>query len=132
MSSTMQKYNMKSPLTGNNLTEPMEFNLMFSTSIGPGGNLKGFVYFQLCGISYYSTVLSLICISCISKLHRLDLVKSAISECSQQQIMNIEQCCRNMSINKICWCSAYCNDSPRQKTLHTTGKKLWHSQSEMK
>ena len=43
MSSTIQQYNMKSPLTGNDLTEPMEFNLMFSTSIGPGGNLKGFV-----------------------------------------------------------------------------------------
>jgi len=43
MSSTIQKYNVKSPLTGNDLTEPMEFNLMFSTSIGPGGNLKGFV-----------------------------------------------------------------------------------------
>jgi len=42
MSSTIQKYDMKSPLTGNDLTEPMEFNLMFSTSIGPSGNLKGF------------------------------------------------------------------------------------------
>jgi len=43
MSSTLLKYNMKSPVTGNDLTEPMEFNLMFSTFIGPGGNLKGFV-----------------------------------------------------------------------------------------
>jgi len=43
MASTILKYNMKSPLTGNDLTEPMEFNLMFSTSIGPGGNLKGSV-----------------------------------------------------------------------------------------
>jgi len=43
MSATIQKYKMKSPLTGNDLTEPVEFNLMFSTSIGPGGNLKGFV-----------------------------------------------------------------------------------------
>jgi len=44
MAATLQKYNMKSPVTGNDLTEPMEFNLMFSTSIGPGGNLKGFVW----------------------------------------------------------------------------------------
>jgi len=43
MASTLQQYNMKSPLTGNELSEPMEFNLMFSTSIGPGGNLKGSV-----------------------------------------------------------------------------------------
>lgn len=43
MSSTIQNYNMKSPLTGNDLTEPMEFNLMFSTSIGPSGNLKGYL-----------------------------------------------------------------------------------------
>jgi len=43
MTEIIQKYNMKSPLTGNELTEPIEFNLMFSTSIGPGGNLKGFL-----------------------------------------------------------------------------------------
>ena len=55
MASTIQKYNMKSPLTGNDLTEPMEFNLMFSTSIGPGGNLKGFVC-----VIFSSTVLHFI------------------------------------------------------------------------
>lgn len=35
------KYNVKSPLTGNALSPPMEFNLMFGTAIGPGGNTPG-------------------------------------------------------------------------------------------
>ena len=43
MEATMRKYDMKSPLTGNDLTDPIEFNLMFSTSIGPAGAVKGFV-----------------------------------------------------------------------------------------
>jgi len=37
----MKKWDMKSPLTGNDLTDPIEFNLMFSTSIGPAGHVKG-------------------------------------------------------------------------------------------
>lgn len=37
------KYGFKSPLTGNDLTEPIEFNLMFSTNIGPAGHVKGLV-----------------------------------------------------------------------------------------
>ena len=41
MQAAMRKYNMKSPLTNNELTDPMEFNLMFSTSIGPSGAMKG-------------------------------------------------------------------------------------------
>ena len=41
MTDTLRKYNMKSPITNNELTDPMEFNLMFSTSIGPSGVLKG-------------------------------------------------------------------------------------------
>ncbi|RZB39530.1 glycine--tRNA ligase [Asbolus verrucosus] len=43
MAAVMQKYNMKSPLTGNELTEPIEFNLMFGTQIGPSGLIKGFL-----------------------------------------------------------------------------------------
>ncbi|CAG9858491.1 unnamed protein product [Phyllotreta striolata] len=43
MAAVMQKYNMKSPLTGNDLTEPIEFNLMFATQIGPSGLIKGFL-----------------------------------------------------------------------------------------
>lgn len=38
---TIEKYGFKSPLTGNDLSEPMEFNLMFSTTIGPAGAVKG-------------------------------------------------------------------------------------------
>ena len=41
MGKTIREFNMKSPVTNNDLTDPMEFNLMFSTSIGPTGALKG-------------------------------------------------------------------------------------------
>lgn len=44
MSAVMKKFNMKSPLTGNELTEPIEFNLMFGTQIGPSGLIKGYVH----------------------------------------------------------------------------------------
>ncbi|XP_073344510.1 glycine--tRNA ligase [Pagrus major] len=37
------KYNVKSPSTGNDLTPPVSFNLMFQTSIGPGGNMPGYL-----------------------------------------------------------------------------------------
>ncbi|CAH1105236.1 unnamed protein product [Psylliodes chrysocephalus] len=43
MAAVMQKFSMKSPLTGNELTEPIEFNLMFATQIGPSGLIKGFL-----------------------------------------------------------------------------------------
>lgn len=43
MAAIMQKFNMKSPLTQNDLSEPMEFNLMFATQIGPTGLIKGFL-----------------------------------------------------------------------------------------
>ncbi|CAC5391735.1 GARS [Mytilus coruscus] len=43
MGQTIKQYNMKSPITGNDLSEPMEFNLMFATSIGPTGHIKGFL-----------------------------------------------------------------------------------------
>lgn len=36
------KYNVRSPSTGNDLTPPISFNLMFQTSIGPGGNVPGY------------------------------------------------------------------------------------------
>ena len=38
-----QTYQIKSPDTGNALTEPVEFNLMFATPIGPIGNLTGYL-----------------------------------------------------------------------------------------
>ncbi|XP_061522164.1 glycine--tRNA ligase-like [Phycodurus eques] len=37
------KYNVKSPSTGNDLTPPISFNLMFQTSIGPGGSTPGYL-----------------------------------------------------------------------------------------
>uniref|UniRef100_A0A8C4N7W5 Glycine--tRNA ligase n=1 Tax=Eptatretus burgeri TaxID=7764 RepID=A0A8C4N7W5_EPTBU len=37
------EYNVKSPSTGNDLTPPITFNLMFQTSIGPGGNIPGYL-----------------------------------------------------------------------------------------
>ncbi|KAL7291165.1 hypothetical protein TKK_0015081 [Trichogramma kaykai] len=43
MGHVIKKYNMKSPITGNDLTEPIEFNLMFGTQIGPTGLVKGFL-----------------------------------------------------------------------------------------
>lgn len=43
MGAILVKYNMKSPLTQNDLSEPMEFNLMFATQIGPTGLIKGFL-----------------------------------------------------------------------------------------
>lgn len=36
-------YNVKSPITGNDLSPPVSFNLMFKTFIGPGGNMPGYV-----------------------------------------------------------------------------------------
>jgi len=41
MRKTIRDYDMKSPVSGNEITDPIEFNLMFSTSIGPTGALKG-------------------------------------------------------------------------------------------
>jgi len=43
MAAILLKYKMKSPVSGNDLTEPIEFNLMFGTQIGPSGLVKGFL-----------------------------------------------------------------------------------------
>lgn len=43
MSDIMKEFGVKSPITCNDLSEPMEFNLMFQTSIGPTGLVKGFL-----------------------------------------------------------------------------------------
>lgn len=43
IAAVLLKYNMKSPVSGNDLTEPIEFNLMFGTQIGPTGLVKGFL-----------------------------------------------------------------------------------------
>ena len=41
MNQVILKYKMKSPVTNNDLSEPVAFNLMFATSIGPTGLIKG-------------------------------------------------------------------------------------------
>merc|ERR1719362_571799 len=43
MAAIIREFDMKSPLTGNDLSEPIEFNLMFQTNIGPTGLIKGFL-----------------------------------------------------------------------------------------
>lgn len=43
MGAIMRRFDMKSPTTGNDLSDPMEFNLMFGTQIGPTGLIKGFL-----------------------------------------------------------------------------------------
>ncbi|XP_068250972.1 glycine--tRNA ligase isoform X1 [Palaemon carinicauda] len=43
MDAIVKEYDMKSPSTGNDLTDAVEFNLMFPISIGPSGAMKGFL-----------------------------------------------------------------------------------------
>ncbi len=43
MAAIMAEFDIKSPLTGNDLSPPLEFNLMFQTHIGPTGLVKGFL-----------------------------------------------------------------------------------------
>merc|ERR1719471_1334245 len=38
-----KKYDVKAPDTGNNLTDPEPFNLMFPTPIGPSGVIQGYL-----------------------------------------------------------------------------------------
>ena len=47
MHQVIEQYKMKSPITNNNLSEPVAFNLMFATSIGPTGQLKGYAFITL-------------------------------------------------------------------------------------
>jgi len=47
MSDIVSKFNMKSPTTGNDISEPVDFNLMFATQIGPTGEQKGLVIFRI-------------------------------------------------------------------------------------
>ncbi len=43
MDEVMKKLKIKSPDTGNELSAPEEFNLMFKTEIGPSTNLVGYL-----------------------------------------------------------------------------------------
>merc|ERR1719319_1749740 len=39
----VERFAMKAPVSGNDLSEPIEFNLLFETHIGPSGAIKGFL-----------------------------------------------------------------------------------------
>jgi glycyl-tRNA synthetase len=43
LSEQLKKYECKAPETGNDISEPFPFNLMFATSIGPKGDVKGYL-----------------------------------------------------------------------------------------
>lgn len=43
MGAILRRFDMKSPSSGNDLSDPIEFNLMFGTQIGPTGLIKGFL-----------------------------------------------------------------------------------------
>ncbi|OAF67922.1 hypothetical protein A3Q56_04343 [Intoshia linei] len=43
MQQLINEYKIKSPVTGNDLSEPTKFNLMFSTKIGAAGHLQGYL-----------------------------------------------------------------------------------------
>lgn len=49
MNAVLRRFAIKSPTTGNDLSDAIEFNLMFSTCIGPSGLVKGYVprWFQI-------------------------------------------------------------------------------------
>lgn len=44
MGEILRRFNMKSPISGNDLSDPLEFNLMFGTQIGPTGLVKGYKF----------------------------------------------------------------------------------------
>jgi hypothetical protein len=50
LGSLLTKYNIKSPITGNDILPPIPFNLMFQTSIGPSGLSTGFGNVICCNI----------------------------------------------------------------------------------
>merc|ERR1719189_2221982 len=43
MRQVLRRFSIKSPASGHDLSDPMEFNLMFQTNIGPTGAVKGFL-----------------------------------------------------------------------------------------
>ncbi|KPM11716.1 glycine-tRNA ligase-like protein [Sarcoptes scabiei] len=43
MNAILRDHNIKSPITGNDLSEAIDFNLMFSTNIGPTGTIRGYL-----------------------------------------------------------------------------------------
>ena len=53
MHEVITKYKLKSPITNNDLSEPVAFNLMFSTSIGPTGTIKGYNFINLKNLIFF-------------------------------------------------------------------------------
>lgn len=43
MNAILKRFDIKSPITKNELSEPLEFNLMFDTMIGPSGKVKAYL-----------------------------------------------------------------------------------------
>lgn len=43
MNEVIRKYKFKSPTTGNELSDPVSFNLMFPTQIGPTGDFQAYL-----------------------------------------------------------------------------------------
>ncbi|XP_014680542.1 PREDICTED: glycine--tRNA ligase-like [Priapulus caudatus] len=43
MTETLRRYGVRSPVTQNDVTDPIEFNLMFATQIGPSGHVRGYL-----------------------------------------------------------------------------------------
>lgn len=43
MKDVLRRLNIKSPVSGNDLSDPIEFNLMFGTQIGASGQIKGYL-----------------------------------------------------------------------------------------
>lgn len=67
-------YNVKSPTTGNDLSPPVPFNLMFKTFIGPGGNMPGYVLLLLICLSN-----AFIEIACTKRQNLVPRRKAALS-----------------------------------------------------
>lgn len=43
MNDVIKKYKFKSPITNNDLSDPVSFNLMFPTQIGPTGDFRAYL-----------------------------------------------------------------------------------------
>lgn len=73
-----RKYEIKNPDTGNDVGEPQQFNLMFSSSIGPTGQHPGYVHSHTCprDVSQEYTIAAI----CGPKQHRAIL--STLRVCS--------------------------------------------------
>ena len=109
----LQKYEAKAPVTNNELTEPVEFNLMFGTSIGPSGILPGYVLAGACFTFWYQ-----ICL--LHKSNSFALRVESILACNIQPMVSIRAVGR-----QLCRVGGVCNDfnmptKRRGLRFHTT------------